>query len=50
MKQREASIPTKDKARLRDAVERLVRLYDEWSKKDEAAKWRKELEAHKKSR
>jgi tetratricopeptide (TPR) repeat protein len=28
-----------------EALERLVQLYDEWAKPDEAAKWRKELEA-----
>jgi eukaryotic-like serine/threonine-protein kinase len=30
-------------ARLRDALERLVQLYDAWSKPDEAAKWRNKL-------
>ena len=29
---------------LQDAVARLVRLYDGWGKRDEAAKWRKKLE------
>jgi non-specific serine/threonine protein kinase/serine/threonine-protein kinase len=31
--------------RLRGAGERLVQLYDAWGKPDEAAKWRKDLEA-----
>ena len=30
---------------LTEALERLVQLYDAWGKPDEAAKWRKELEA-----
>ncbi len=33
--------------RLTQTLERLVQLYDAWGKKDEAAKWRKELEATK---
>ena len=28
------------------ALERLVQLYDAWGKREEAAKWRQELEAH----
>jgi non-specific serine/threonine protein kinase/serine/threonine-protein kinase len=35
--------PQTEKAR--SALERLVQLYDAWGKPDEAAKWRKELEA-----
>ena len=35
------------KAQLRGALELLVQLYDTWSKKDKAAKWRNELEAMK---
>ena len=35
------------KIRLHEAVERLVQLYEATDKKDEAAKWRKELEARK---
>lgn len=31
--------------RLTDALERVVHLYDAWGKPDEAARWRKELEA-----
>ncbi len=31
--------------RLTEAIERLIHLYDEWGKPDEAAKWKKELEA-----
>ena len=33
------------KARLTEALERLVQLYDAWGKNDEAAKWRQEWEA-----
>jgi eukaryotic-like serine/threonine-protein kinase len=47
MKQREAKIPPLSKVRLADALERLVMLYDALEKKDEAARWRKELEARK---
>ena len=45
MKQREKTIPEQGKTRLPEAVERLVQLYDATGKKEEAAKWRKELEA-----
>ena len=47
MKQREAKIPPLSKFRLTEALERLVQLDDALEKKDEAAKWRKELEAQK---
>jgi hypothetical protein len=50
MKQREAKIPPQAKGtRLRDALERLVQLYEGWDKNDEAAKWRLELEAQRKA-
>jgi tetratricopeptide (TPR) repeat protein/tRNA A-37 threonylcarbamoyl transferase component Bud32 len=45
MKQREAKIDPKSKARLIEALERLVQLYDAWGKKDQADTWRKKLEA-----
>jgi tetratricopeptide (TPR) repeat protein len=45
MKQREASIPVAARFRLVDALERLVRLYEATGNKDEAARWRKELQA-----
>ena len=45
MKQREKTIPPQGKIRLTEALERLVQLYDAMGKKDDAAKWRKELEA-----
>jgi hypothetical protein len=45
MKKQEAQIPPPGKPRLKEAVERLVQLSEETDKKDEAAKWRKELEA-----
>jgi serine/threonine protein kinase/tetratricopeptide (TPR) repeat protein len=46
MKERGAGVPEPvGSLRLAQALERLVRLYDEWGKKDEAARWRKKLEA-----
>ena len=47
MKQREKTIPPQGKARLTEALERVVQLYEATGKQDEAAKWRKELEATK---
>jgi eukaryotic-like serine/threonine-protein kinase len=41
MKERENTIPPNARARLADALERLVRLYDSWGKKDKADEWRK---------
>jgi hypothetical protein len=46
MKEHEAQMP-KPRARLAEAAERLVQLYETWGKADEAVKWRKELEAAK---
>lgn len=46
MKQREAKIPTEAApVLLREALERLVQLYDSWDKQHEATKWRHELKA-----
>ncbi|HWG45253.1 MAG TPA: tetratricopeptide repeat protein [Gemmataceae bacterium] len=47
MKQHEAKMPSQDKGRLTKALERLVQFDEAQGKKDEAAKWRKELEAAK---
>jgi WD40 repeat protein/tetratricopeptide (TPR) repeat protein len=47
MKQREKTIPPQGRPRLTEAALRLVQLYEALEKKDEAAKWRKELEARK---
>ncbi len=47
MKQREAKIPAPPKARLTEALERIVQLYEAMDKKDDAARWRKELDATK---
>jgi tetratricopeptide (TPR) repeat protein len=44
MKQRQAQIPKAAHARLSEAVERLVELYDAWGRPEDAARWRKELE------
>jgi hypothetical protein len=43
MKRREAEIPLQGKIRLSEALERLVRLYDAWGKKDKSDEWRKKL-------
>jgi tRNA A-37 threonylcarbamoyl transferase component Bud32 len=43
MKQREEQISSPAKARLSEAAERLIKLYDSWGKKSEADKWRKVL-------
>jgi serine/threonine protein kinase len=44
MKERDKTIPPQAKAHLKEALERLVRLYDAWGKKDKADQWRKMLE------
>jgi serine/threonine protein kinase/tetratricopeptide (TPR) repeat protein len=43
MKKREAAIPITLKSQLAKALQRIVQLYDEWGKKEEADKWRKQL-------
>src|SRR5262249_26433634 len=43
MKAREAKIPPPGKPRFTEAAERVVRLYEEWGKKDKAAEWRTRL-------
>jgi eukaryotic-like serine/threonine-protein kinase len=50
LKQREQTVPEQGKIRLPEAVERLVQLYEATGKKDEAAKWRMELDEIKTSR
>ena len=47
LRQPEARARPQADARLDEAVDQLIRLYDAWGKPDEAAKWRKELEARK---
>jgi tetratricopeptide (TPR) repeat protein/tRNA A-37 threonylcarbamoyl transferase component Bud32 len=49
LKQRAAKIPPQGTARVIEALERLVQLYEALDRKDQAAKWRKELEARKES-
>jgi hypothetical protein len=41
MHQREGDIPVVSRFHLTKALERLVKLYDEWGKPDEADEWRK---------
>jgi tetratricopeptide (TPR) repeat protein len=43
MKTREATIPATGKPRLTEAAERLVRLYEQWGRPDEAAAWKARL-------
>jgi tetratricopeptide (TPR) repeat protein len=43
MKSHKDMIPTQDKPRLAKALDRLTKLYEEWGKKDSAARWRNEL-------
>jgi hypothetical protein len=43
MKAREARIPPPSKPSFTEAAELVVRLYEEWGKKDKAAEWRTRL-------
>jgi hypothetical protein len=47
LKQREDKIPAASKTRVAEALERLVQLAEATGRPDEAAKWRKELNARK---
>jgi eukaryotic-like serine/threonine-protein kinase len=47
MKRRETTIPPQARDRLTEALVRLIQLYDATARPDEAARWRKELEARK---
>ncbi|HEY7308938.1 MAG TPA: tetratricopeptide repeat protein [Gemmataceae bacterium] len=49
LKQREAKIPSHDKAHVAKALQRLKQLYEAWGQKDKAARWQKELESAKKT-
>jgi hypothetical protein len=44
MRRRAGAIPEPARARLTEALERVVQLYDAWGKKDQAGRWRKKLE------
>jgi tetratricopeptide (TPR) repeat protein len=44
MKALEKTMPPNGKARLADALERIVKLYDGWGKPEQAATWRKRLD------
>jgi hypothetical protein len=43
MKARETQIPARERPRLREAAELVVRLYEEWNKPDQALAWRTKL-------
>jgi hypothetical protein len=45
LKERQGKIPPASQTRLTEALERLVRLYEATGRPEEAARWRKELEA-----
>jgi len=45
MQQREAKIPGESKVRIRQAMERLVRLFETKGETGTSAEWRKKLEA-----
>jgi eukaryotic-like serine/threonine-protein kinase len=47
MKKQVDKIPPPARVRLIEALERLVQIYETTNKPDEAAMWRKELEARK---
>lgn len=49
MKQREAKIPAVGKPRLKEALERLVQLYDATGRSDQAAEWKQKLAAFEKA-
>jgi tetratricopeptide (TPR) repeat protein len=44
LKQRMDKIPANHKLRVAEALERLVRLYDAWGKKEQAEQWRNRKE------
>ena len=43
MKAREARIAVPERSRLREAAERVVRLYEAWGKPEQAAAWKAKL-------
>jgi tetratricopeptide (TPR) repeat protein/tRNA A-37 threonylcarbamoyl transferase component Bud32 len=43
MKAREARIPVPQRSRLREAGERIIRLYESWNKPDQASAWKARL-------
>jgi tetratricopeptide (TPR) repeat protein len=43
MKERQAKIAVLDRSRLRDAAQRVVRLYEDWGKAEQAAMWKAKL-------
>jgi tetratricopeptide (TPR) repeat protein len=45
LKAKAKEIPSHGRMRLPEAAERLVRLYEDWGKPTEAARWKKELES-----
>jgi tetratricopeptide (TPR) repeat protein len=46
LRKRESTIPSPDRSALQHAGERIVRLYQDWGKPEEAAEWREKLRVH----
>jgi hypothetical protein len=49
LRRRAGTIPELARARLTEGLERIVQLYDAWGKKDQAGRWRKQLEEARKA-
>lgn len=43
MKEREPTIPKVELPRLKVAADRVVKLYEDWGKPDQAAEWHKKI-------
>jgi tetratricopeptide (TPR) repeat protein len=46
LRKRESTIPSPDRSAVQHAEERIVRLYQDWGKPEEAAEWREKLRVH----
>jgi hypothetical protein len=44
MKQRENTIPSDGRLRLKETLQRLVQLYEETNRPDQAAEWKQKLD------
>ena len=46
MMEREAAIPAEERSSLKQAVQQIVQLYEDWGKPDKATEWRQKLAAN----